>query len=95
MQFLSISRRRTDQFTDAQFAPHIEAERQQVRQLYKDGVLRTIWVRKDTPGAVMLLECNDEAAARAALDSLPLAKRGMLEVQLVPLGGYAAFFPIE
>jgi len=34
MQFISISRRRTDAFTDAEFAPHIEAEREQVRQLY-------------------------------------------------------------
>jgi muconolactone delta-isomerase len=95
MQFISISRRRTDAFTDAEFAVHIEAERQQVRQLYKDGLLRSIWVRKDIPGAVMLLECDDETQARAALDSLPLAKRNMLEVQLVPLAGYPAFFPIE
>jgi muconolactone delta-isomerase len=95
MQFISISRRRTDRFTDAEFAPHIEAERQRVRELYKDGVLRSIWVRKDIPGAVMLLECADESQARAAIDSLPLARRDMLEVQLVPLSGYPAFFPIE
>jgi muconolactone delta-isomerase len=95
MQFISISRRRTDRFTDAEFAPHIEAERQQVRQLYKDGTLRSIWVRKDVPGAVMLLECDDEAQARAVLASLPLAQRDMLDVQLVPLSGYPAFFPVE
>jgi hypothetical protein len=41
----------------------------------------------------MLLECGDLAGAQAALDSLPLAKLGMLEVQLIPLQGYRAFYP--
>jgi muconolactone delta-isomerase len=93
MQFISISRRRTEDFSDAQFAEHIEAERERVRELYRDGIVRTLWARQDIPGAVMLLECADEAAARAALNSLPLAELGMLEVQIIPLGAYPAFFP--
>lgn len=93
MQFISISRRLTEQFSDDQFAAHIDAERERVRELYKDGVVRSIWSRKDKPGAVMLLECADEAAAHAALDSLPLAQRNMLEVALFPLQPYPAFFP--
>ena len=93
MQFLSISRRRTEQFTDAQFAEHIEAERERVRELYRDGIVRSIWSRQDIPGAIMLFECADESAVKAALDSLPLAERNMLEVQIIPLGPYPAFFP--
>jgi muconolactone delta-isomerase len=93
MQFISISRRLSERFSDEQFAAHIEAERERVRELYRDGVVRSIWSRKDAAGAVMLLECADEAAAEAAVESLPLAKRGMLEVQIVPLSGYPAFFP--
>ena len=93
MQFISISRRLTQEFSDEQFAAHIDAERERVRELYRDGVVRAIWSRKDAAGAVMLLECADEAAARAAVNSLPLAQRGMLEVQIVPLGPYPAFFP--
>ena len=95
MQFLSISRRKTERFSEQQFAEHINAERERIRELYRDGIVRSIWSRKDVPGAVMLLECATEAEARAALDSLPLAERGMLEVQLVQLTGYPAFFPIE
>jgi len=93
MQFLSISRRRTEQFTEAQFAEHIEAERERVRELYRDGIVRSIWSRKDIPGAIMLLECPDESAAQDALNSLPLAERNMLEVQVFPLNAYPAFFP--
>jgi len=93
MQFLSISRRRTERYSDEQFAAHIGAERERVRELYKSGVVRSIWSRSDTAGAVMLLECTDEAAAHAAVNSLPLAERDMLEVQIIPLNPYPAFFP--
>jgi muconolactone delta-isomerase len=93
MQFISISRRLSERFSDEEFAPHIEAERERVRELYADGVVRSIWSRKDVAGAVMLLECADEAAAHAAVASLPLARRGMLDVHIMPLGPYPAFFP--
>ncbi|HEY1656053.1 MAG TPA: muconolactone Delta-isomerase family protein [Candidatus Tumulicola sp.] len=93
MQFISISRRLTERFSDEQFGAHIDAERERVRELYRDGIVRSIWSRKDAAGAVMLLECPDAASAQAAVESLPLAKRGMLEVQIVPLGAYPAFFP--
>ncbi len=93
MQFISISRRLTERFSDEQFAEHIDAERERVRELYRDGIVRSIWSRKDAAGAVMLLECADEAEANSAVESLPLARRGMLEVQILPLGPYPAFSP--
>lgn len=93
MQFISISRRLTERFSDEEFAAHIEAERERVRELYRDGVVRSIWSRKDVAGAIMLLECPNEAAAQAAVGSLPLAQRGMLDVQIVSLSPYPAFFP--
>jgi muconolactone delta-isomerase len=93
MQFISISRRLTERFSDEAFAAHIDAERERVRELYRDGIVRSIWGRKDAPGAVMLLECADEQAAHAAVASLPLAQREMLELQILPLGPYPAFFP--
>jgi len=92
MQFISISRRLTEKFSGEQFDAHIDAERQRVRELYKDGIVRSVWSRKDTGGAVMLLECADEVAARAALESLPFAQRGMLEVHILPVAPYPAFF---
>jgi muconolactone delta-isomerase len=95
MQFISISRRLTERFSDEQFAAHIGAERERVRELYGDGVVRSIWSRRDAAGAVMLLECVDEKAAHAAVGSLPLAQLGMLEVVILPLGPYPAFFGVR
>jgi muconolactone delta-isomerase len=95
MQFISISRRLTEKFEDDEFAKYIEAEREQVRVLYREGIVRALWTRKDVAGAVMLLECDDATIAAEAVGSLPLAQRGMLEVQILPLGPYPAFFPLH
>jgi len=93
MQFLSLSRRRTDAFPPEAFTPELIArEGQRIRQLYASGLLRQIWKRADTPGAAILWEAAREAEARDALDSLPVFQTGMLEiVALVPLDPYPGF----
>ena len=95
MQFLSLSRRRTDAFPPEAFTPdRIAQEGARVKELYASGILRQIWARADTPGAAILWEAPAEADVRAACDSLPLFKLGMLEiVALVPLKPYAGFGP--
>jgi muconolactone delta-isomerase len=93
MQFISLSRRRTTEFPPEAFTPDLVArEGQRVRQLYATGILRQIWKRGDTPGAVILWEANSEADVLAALASLPIYQAGMLEIQsLVPLEPYPGF----
>jgi muconolactone delta-isomerase len=95
MQFLSVSRRRLDQFPAEAWTPELmDSEAQRVREMYAAGSLRTIWRRGDLPGAVMLLEAADEAEARALVESLPLAKLGMLEfVVVTALEPYPGFGP--
>jgi muconolactone delta-isomerase len=93
MQFLALSRRRTDAFPPEAFTPElIEAEGQRVRELYTEGFIRSIWRRQDTPGAALLIEANSEEEVRATLATLPLAQRGMLELaaltQLLPYPGF-------
>jgi muconolactone delta-isomerase len=94
MQFLSISRRRTDAFPAEAFTPElVGGEAQRVKELYAAGVLRQVWKRGDTPGAAILWEAASEAEAREAIASLPLARAGMLEITtflaLEPYGGFA------
>ena len=95
MQFLSVSRRRTEAFPAEAWTPElVAAEGQRVRELYAAGLVRTIWRRKDIPGAAMILEAASEDEARAALESLPLAQRGMLEIVVfTALEPYPAFGP--
>ncbi len=93
MQFLALSRRRTDAFPPEAFTPElIEAEGQRVRELYTQGIIRSIWRRQDTPGAALLIEADSEEKVRAILATLPLAQHGMLELvvltQLLPYPGF-------
>ena len=95
MQFLTLSRRRTDAFPPEAFSPELQAhEGARVKELYAAGVIRQIWMRGDMPGASILWEAESEAAVRAALDSLPIFRAGMLEIiALVPLKPYPGFGP--
>ena len=95
MQFLSLSRRRTDAFPPEAFTPELMArETQRVKELHAAGLLRQIWRRGDTPGAAILWEAASEAEVRAALDSLPINRAGMLEILVVaPLAPYPGFGP--
>jgi muconolactone delta-isomerase len=95
MQFLSVSRRRTDQFPPEAFtAELVSHEGQRVKALYASGILRQIWKRGDAPGAAILWEAANEAEVRAAIGSLPIFQAGMLEiVMVVPLEPYAGFGP--
>lgn len=93
MQFLSISRRRTDAFPPEAFTAELVAhEGQRVKELYASGLLRQVWLRGDMPGAAILWEAASEVEVRDALGSLPIFKAGMLElVALVPLRPYPGF----
>ena len=94
MQFLAITRRRTEQFSEEEFAQRIEAEQEHARTAYASGALRQIWHRGDVKGAVLMLEAASEVEARATVEHLPLYQAGMLElVILVPLKPYAGFGP--
>ena len=94
MQFMTLSRRVTEKFSDADFAPLIEEEAEHARGLYAHGFIRQIWHRADVGGACLLVEADDEEAVRATLATLPLVAAGMLEVvSVTPLKPYAGFGP--
>lgn len=95
MQFLVLTRRKMDLFPAEAWTPELLAdESQRVRELYAEGTVRSIWRRKDTPGAAILLEAAIEDEARAVVASLPLAKLGMLEIAaLTQLEPYPGFGP--
>lgn len=97
MQFLTLSRRRTEAFPADAFTPELIAqEGQRVKELYMMGILRQVWRRGDMPGAAIVWEATSEAEVRNACESLPIFKAGMLEiVAFVPLEPYAGFGPAK
>lgn len=91
MQFMAIVRRRTEDFSQAQFEEHLDAEAQAVRRLYAQGCIRQAWSRVDVPGGVLLLEAASENEARQSLQHLPLVALEMSEIELISLKGYRGF----
>lgn len=92
MQFLTLSRRRVDEFPPEAFTPELLAgEGQRVRELHATGTLQQIWLRGDLPGAAIVWEAESEEELRATIATLPIFKAGMLEiVLLLPLRPYPA-----
>jgi muconolactone delta-isomerase len=91
MQFLTVSRRRTEAFSEADFAARREDEVAQARALYSEGFLRHVWTRGDIPGACFLIEADSEAQVREKLNTLPLYRAGMVEFSIIPLKPYVGF----
>lgn len=77
--------------TDALFRPHLEAEARQAWELYQTGVIRELYFDRDRHSAVLVLECADTDAARAALATLPLVREGLIAFELIPLVPYPGF----
>lgn len=89
-----MSRRRTEAFPSEAFVALGGQESQRVKELYAAGILRQIWLRGDVGGAVLLWEAASEDEVRAAIESLPIFKAGMLElIALAPLKPYPGFGP--
>ncbi|MCU0483527.1 MAG: superoxide dismutase [Chloroflexi bacterium] len=76
---------------DPRFAELRAAEARRAWELYQADVLREIYFRADRPNGVLLFEVPDVAAARAAVDSLPLVAAGLIDFDLVPLRPYPGF----
>ncbi|MGZ3497907.1 MAG: hypothetical protein ACXVAK_10140 [Vulcanimicrobiaceae bacterium] len=93
MQFVAIVRRRTETFTEEEFAPLLEPEAERLRALNASGKVRAAWSREDVLGAVLLLESENLRDAEAVVASLPLVQREMLEAQIIPMRAYRGFGP--
>src|SRR5215469_7621555 len=76
MQFLRVSRRRTDAFPPEAFTPElVGGEGARVKEMYAAGILRQVWARADAGGAAILWEAADESEARRPRVPAPVQGR--------------------
>jgi hypothetical protein len=64
----------------ADLAPHLDEEGAAVQRLLDEGGLDEVWGLADRSGAVVVVNGEDEGAARARLESLPLVRHGLLGI---------------
>ena len=87
MKFLALEVENPNVSPD-DFQPHLIPEARRVWELYLESTLREIYFRADKTLAVLVLECDSVEQARAALDSLPLVKAGLVQFEIMPLVPY-------
>jgi muconolactone delta-isomerase len=97
MRYLVIVRRKTEKFSPAQFEPFLEPEAERARELYSQGVFRSIWGYADEDGkpkgAVLELESDGPEAIDKILNTLPMASAGIIDWQILRIVPYRGFAP--
>lgn len=74
--------------TFEKYQPHLQAEVRHTFQAYKQGTVRDIYLRQDRPGVAIFLECSSVDEAKQVLAEFPLAKAGLIDFELIPLGPF-------
>jgi hypothetical protein len=77
------------------YRPYLLEEVRQGWHLYKSGFVRDIYFRQDRAGVAIIAESHSVDAARQALAEFPLAKLGLIDWEIIPLGpfvGWEALF---
>lgn len=64
----------------------IPAEIRATVKLYLDGKIREWYSRGDGKGVVVMVDATTEDEARALIESLPLAKAQLMDIQYIPVG---------
>ncbi|HMK38176.1 MAG TPA: muconolactone Delta-isomerase family protein [Bacteroidota bacterium] len=90
MKILAIEKE-APETTDEQFAPFLRQEAYRVWELYKSGVIRETYFRRDREESVLILECQDTQEASRVLQSLPLVSNGLISFDVIPLAPYPGF----
>ena len=70
------------------YQPHLLSEARYSWHLYKSGIVRDIYFRQDRPGVAIIVECESVEAAKQALREFPLAKAGLIDWEVIPLGPF-------
>jgi len=72
--------------TFAQIMAVMPSEVNATVKLYLDGKIREWYSRGDGKGVIFLVEAKSEDEARGIMETLPLAKEHLMEVQYIPVG---------
>ena len=60
-------------------------------ELWKSNVVREVYLRKDRPGVVAVLETPTVEDAEAALSEIPYYRHGLIRFDLIPVGPFTNF----
>ena len=67
-------------------AAQVSEAGQILNDLHERGILERVFLRKDVPGVVMMMECGTLEDAHQYMEAFPGVKNGSTSYQLTPLG---------
>ena len=70
------------------YQPHMLDEVRHTWRRYESGLVRDIYFRQDRPGVAIIAECDSVEAAKRELREFPLAKAGLIDWDVIPLGPF-------
>jgi hypothetical protein len=70
------------------YQPHLVPEVRYAWAAYKAGAIRDIYFRQDRPGVAIFLECASLDEAKTLLADFPLARAGLIDFEVIPLGSF-------
>ena len=73
------------------FAPILEPQSQYALTLFAEEKIREIYSLADDKGALLIVEANNVEEARQAVESSPMAKAGLMSVEVYGLKPYRGF----
>jgi hypothetical protein len=79
-------------------AAHLDSEVRTLWHLYTEGVVTQAHLTDDPATVVLLLDTQDSAQARTALDALPLVSHGLMTAELhtlVPFRNWQRLFAAD
>ena len=89
MNMLAIMRPVQGVDVRAEVATHARAELETLWRLYRDGIVREMYLQAKA-GAVLILETASLEGARAQLSPLPLIAHGVMSLELLELRPFTA-----
>ena len=76
------------QTTPERVTPLLPAETLHLWKAYSGDVVREMYFRRDRMGVVLVLECESLEEAQRHMSEFPLARAGVIEFELIPIGPF-------
>ena len=81
---------RSEDHTPEDFEPYLVREAKKAFEFLEDDFFRELYSFRNGKGAVSIVEADSEEEARERLAELPLAKAGMLRMEIYPVKAFRA-----
>jgi len=90
MKILAIERERPGVAAE-QILSFLKEEAETVWEWYQAGIMREVYFHEEHSSAILIMECDNKHHAEKILNTLPLVREKLVELDILPLMPYPGF----